>query len=210
MTAPLDATPAGQASTRITPLQSTTPQLTTPQSTTPQVTTPQVTTPRFTTMPSPVGDLLLLADDAGLTHVLMLPWDSAPDTSAMTRDDDGPVLGAARAQLQAYFAGELTEFDVPLSLHGTPFRRRVWEALCEIPYGETWSYGKLAAHLGDPKLTRAVGTANGQNPVSIIVPCHRVIGANGSLVGYAGGLDRKRTLLALEARVTTERNFGDA
>jgi methylated-DNA-[protein]-cysteine S-methyltransferase len=184
----------------------------TPDTSTSDTSTPDTPAPagarRYTRLDSPVGELLLVADDAGLCSVSMLPWSDAPDTADMTRDDDGPVLGEARRQLADYFAGTRTTFDLPLSLHGSAFQRRVWEALTEIPYGETWSYGQLAERLGDPRLTRAVGSANGRNPVAVVVPCHRVIGANGSLVGYAGGLDRKKTLLALEARVSVEQNFG--
>ena len=113
------------------------------------------------------------------------------------RDDDG--LPAAREQLAAYFAGELTVFDLPLDLRGTDFQRRVWAALREIPYGRTRTYGELATALGAPSASRAVGLANGRNPISIVVPCHRVVGASGSLTGYAGGVDRKRALLDLEA-----------
>lgn len=162
---------------------------------------------RYDVMPSPVGDLMLVADVTGLSNVVMLPWEDGPDPVTMRRDDT-EVLAAAREQLDAYFAGTLTEFDLPLSMHGSPFQLRVWEALREIPFGQTWSYGQLAGAVGDVKAARAVGAANGQNPVPIIVPCHRVIGANGKLVGYGGGLDRKQTLLAHEARVGVERDFG--
>ena len=110
-----------------------------------------------------------------------------------------------REQLDAYFAGELSEFDLPLAPHGTPFQRRVWDELSRIPFGETTSYSELARRLGDPKLVRAVGLANGRNPLAIVIPCHRVIGAGGSLTGYGGGLDRKRWLLDLEARVLSAR-----
>ena len=146
----------------------------------------------YTTLhPSPVGEILLRADDEGRLTELYLRHDGA-------RDTDGP-FDAVRGQLDAYFAGERETFDVPLALHGTPFQRRVWEQLTRIPFGETISYSELARRLGDPKLVRAVGLANGRNPVSIIVPCHRVIGADGSLVGYGGGLERKQWLLEHEA-----------
>jgi methylated-DNA-[protein]-cysteine S-methyltransferase len=146
----------------------------------------------YTTLhPSPVGDILLRADDEGRLTELYLRHDGA-------RDTDGP-FGAVREQLDAYFAGELETFDVPLALHGTAFQQSVWEQLTRIPFGETISYSELARRLGDPKLVRAVGLANGRNPVSIIVPCHRVIGADGSLVGYGGGLERKQWLLEHEA-----------
>ena len=113
------------------------------------------------------------------------------------RDD---AFADVRSQLVEYFDGRRSEFDVPLGLEGNPFELRVWQALCEIPYGETESYGELAARIGHPGSARAVGAANGRNPISIVVPCHRVIGASGSLTGYAGGLDAKRRLLELEAR----------
>jgi methylated-DNA-[protein]-cysteine S-methyltransferase len=189
-----------------------TPDTSSPDTSSPGPHTPEASGPpgarRYTCLDSPVGELLLVADDTGLCSVSMLPWDEAPDTAGMSRDDDGPVLAEARRQLTEYFTGTRTDFDLPLSMHGSEFQRRVWRALTEIPYGETWSYGQLAEHLGDPKLTRAVGAANGRNPVAVVVPCHRVIGADGKLVGYAGGLDRKKTLLAHEARVAVEQNFG--
>jgi methylated-DNA-[protein]-cysteine S-methyltransferase len=146
----------------------------------------------YTTLhPSPVGDILLRADDEGSLTELYLRHDGAPDT--------GGPFDAVREQLDAYFAGELERFDVPMALHGTPFQMRVWEQLTQIPFGETISYSELARRLDDPKLVRAVGLANGRNPISIIVPCHRVIGADGSLVGYGGGLERKQWLLEHEA-----------
>ena len=110
-----------------------------------------------------------------------------------------------REQLDAYFAGELETFDLDLDPHGTPFQQRVWDELTRIPYGETISYSELAHRLGDPKLVRAVGLANGRNPISIVIPCHRVIGADGSLVGYGGGLERKRWLLEHEAVAAGQR-----
>ena len=153
----------------------------------------------YTTLqPSPVGDILLRADDQGRLTDLHLRHNSA-------RATDGP-FDAVREQLDAYFAGELDAFDVPMALHGTEFQLRVWDQLTKIPFGETISYSELARRLGDPKLVRAVGTANGRNPISIIVPCHRVIGADGSLVGYGGGLERKQWLLEHEA-VTSGRRL---
>jgi methylated-DNA-[protein]-cysteine S-methyltransferase len=140
--------------------------------------------------PSPVGDIQLHADAEGRLTGLYLRHDGS--------GGDGP-FDAACEQLDAYFAGELQEFDLPLALDGTPFQLRVWEELARIPFAETISYKELALRLGDLKLVRAVGTANGRNPVSIVVPCHRVIGADGTLVGYGGGLDRKRWLLDHEA-----------
>jgi len=149
----------------------------------------------YTTLhPSPVGDILLRADADGRLTDLYLRHDEAAPAS------DAP-FEAVREQLDAYFAGKLETFDLVLDPHGTPFQRRVWEALLEIPFGETMSYSQLARRLGDPKLVRAVGLANGRNPISIVIPCHRVIGADGSLVGYGGGLERKRWLLEHEAVV---------
>jgi methylated-DNA-[protein]-cysteine S-methyltransferase len=114
--------------------------------------------------------------------------------------EEGGVHNTETArQLDAYFAGELKDFDVPLDVQGTDFQQLVWKQLTAIPYGETWSYGEMAAAIGKPSASRAVGHANGRNPVSIIVPCHRVIGSSGKLVGYGGGLDRKQALLALES-----------
>jgi methylated-DNA-[protein]-cysteine S-methyltransferase len=147
--------------------------------------------------PSPVGDILLKADDEGHLTGLWLRHD-------VTEAGDGP-FDQAREQLDAYFAGELEEFDLPMVLHGTPFQLRVWEELARIPFAETISYKELALRLGDLKLIRAVGTANGRNPISIVIPCHRVIGADGSLVGYGGGLDRKRWLLDHEAVASGQR-----
>jgi methylated-DNA-[protein]-cysteine S-methyltransferase len=150
----------------------------------------------FSLADSPIGTLLLLADAAGLRGLYMEPHALDP---AWRRDD--AALRDAREQLEAYFAGRLREFDLELAPVGTPFQLRVWAALREIPYGETTSYGALAARLGKPGAARAVGLANGRNPISVIVPCHRVIGADGTLTGFGGGLDRKRTLLAHEAEV---------
>jgi methylated-DNA-[protein]-cysteine S-methyltransferase len=147
----------------------------------------------FSTLhPSPLGDILLRADDRGRLTALYLLHDEHP------RAGDGP-FDAAREQLDAYFAGELEAFDLELAPHGTPFQLRVWDELRRIPFGETISYSQLARRLGDPKLVRAVGLANGRNPLSIVIPCHRVIGADGSLVGYGGGLERKSWLLEHEA-----------
>ncbi|MGH3385667.1 MAG: methylated-DNA--[protein]-cysteine S-methyltransferase [Nocardioidaceae bacterium] len=149
----------------------------------------------WTTMTSPLGALLLESDGDHLTSVLFEPWEPASGE----RDDAHPVLGEARAQLTAYFAGERRDFDLPLRAEGTEFQRRVWAQLRQIPYGSTMSYGEVAGELGlVPGASRAVGLANGRNPISIIVPCHRVIGADGSLTGYGGGIDRKRALLSLE------------
>ena len=144
---------------------------------------------------SPIGDMLLTGDGAALTGVDFLDKVADP----VGQRDDG-AFGEATAQLRAYFAGELTEFSLDLATGGTPFQQRVWSALRAIPYGTTTTYGKLATGLGDSRATRAVGSANGRNPISIIIPCHRVIGADGSLTGYGGGMVRKQWLLALEGR----------
>jgi O-6-methylguanine DNA methyltransferase len=148
---------------------------------------------------SPCGPLTLVARDKALTGLYMAGQRHrpAPETFG-PRDDSLPVFAAAAAQLAAYFAGELTRFELGLAAVGTPFQERVWAALREIPYGETVSYGELAGAIGRPGASRAVGLANGRNPIGIIVPCHRVIGANGSMTGYGGGLERKRWLLAFE------------
>jgi methylated-DNA-[protein]-cysteine S-methyltransferase len=145
---------------------------------------------------SPVGPLTLIGDDRALTGLHFEGWAHGLDASR--RDPEAPPLAAAAAQLDEYFAGERREFDLALDLDGTEFQRAVWDELRRIPYGETISYGEQARRLGRIERVRAVGAANGRNPISIIVPCHRVIGANGSLTGYGGGLDRKRALLALE------------
>ena len=157
-----------------------------------------------TTMTSPVGTLTLLASDAGLRAVL---WDGeepggrVPWPDDVGEDASRPVLVATRVQLTEYFAGERQTFDLPLDLHGSPFQVKAWRSLATIPFGETTTYGAQARALGDVRKARAVGAANGRNPVSIILPCHRVIGADGSLTGFAGGLDAKRRLLAYEATV---------
>jgi methylated-DNA-[protein]-cysteine S-methyltransferase len=140
---------------------------------------------------TPIGTLWLEADEAGLSAV-------AFDGPAGARSGDA-LLRAAESQLRAYFAGRRTRFDLPLAPHGTDFQRRVWEAVAEVPYGSTTSYAAVAATLGRPSACRAVGAANGRNPLPIVVPCHRVVGASGALTGYGGGLDRKRALLDLEA-----------
>lgn len=149
---------------------------------------------------SPVGALLLTSDGSGLTGLYPHTHRSPPIMSAMWRRNDAFFTGV-RDQLEAYFDGRLTRFEVSLAPEGTPFQRRVWEALVEIPYGTTVTYGELAARLGKPSGSRAVGLANGKNPISLIVPCHRVVGANGKLTGYAGGLEMKRWLLDHEAGI---------
>jgi methylated-DNA-[protein]-cysteine S-methyltransferase len=159
------------------------------------MTDPGGTVRATTTLDSPVGLLTLTADDGLLSGLYMSDHAHAPDIDG---EPDPEPFREVVAQLEAYFRGDLTTFDVPLATSGTPFQQRVWAALCVIPYGETTSYGELAARIGQPTASRAVGLANGRNPVSIIVPCHRVVGANGKLVGYGGGLPRKQALLALE------------
>ncbi len=149
---------------------------------------------------SPIGSLTVVAADGAITHVLMDDAAHRPPAEAFGEAGnpaEEPFASAA-AQLAAYFAGDLTGFDLPLAPRGESFHQQVWSLLREIPYGETRSYGELAAALGDRNLAQAVGTVNGRNPIALVIPCHRVIGADGSLVGYAGGLARKRFLLALE------------
>jgi methylated-DNA-[protein]-cysteine S-methyltransferase len=153
---------------------------------------------------SPIGPLTLVAADGKLTGLYLdSPRSGGRDeSSAQTLGPPGDLanepFAAAADQLAAYFAGLLTEFTLPLAPAGTAFQRRVWAALQTIPYGETWSYGQLAATIGNPAAVRAVGLANARNPIAIAIPCHRVIGSDGSLTGYGGGLDRKRYLLDLE------------
>lgn len=155
-------------------------------------------------MPSPVGELLLVASDAGLLAVRFERnrHESAVSTSSVPLADassaEARILADARGQLDDWFRGVRTSFDLPLDLRGTPFQQRVWAELRAIPFGQTISYVELARRVGDAKAVRAVGAANGRNPIPLVVPCHRVIGANGSLVGFGGGLDRKRWLLRHE------------
>jgi methylated-DNA-[protein]-cysteine S-methyltransferase len=158
-----------------------------------------VTTMDYTEIESPVGPLLLAANGGGLCLLGFLAGRRAVSPRPEWRRKKAPFTETIR-QLRGYFRGELTEFDLPLAPDGTPFQLRVWHALRAIPYGQTISYGQLARRIGQPTAVRAVGLANGANPISIIVPCHRVIGANGSLTGYGGGLAIKRKLLALESR----------
>ncbi|WP_344398133.1 methylated-DNA--[protein]-cysteine S-methyltransferase [Streptomyces longisporus] len=151
-----------------------------------------------TVIDSPYGPLTLVADDGILCGLYMTEQrHRPPEESFGTRNET--LFAEAEEQLEAYFSGDLKEFTLELHLHGTPFQRTVWGRLREIPYGETRSYGELATALGNPSASRAVGLANGRNPIGIIVPCHRVVGANGSLTGYGGGLDRKQRLLDFES-----------
>jgi methylated-DNA-[protein]-cysteine S-methyltransferase len=159
----------------------------------------------FCCCPSPLGKLILTASDAALTGVYFPTRRHGSILKARPewREDDGrapasAILGDTRTQLREYFARPRTAFDLPLDPSGTAFQRRVWDALRTIPYGATTSYSELAGRLGDPRATRAVGAANGKNPIPIIIPCHRVVGARGDLTGFGGGLDRKRWLLEHE------------
>lgn len=166
----------------------------------------------YTVFDSPIGPLTAVANDAGLAAVYMAEHLRRPGWETFGERvpaSDSPVLAAAVEQLGEYFAGVRTEFAVPLAPAGNPFQHRVWDALRRIPYGEVRTYGDVAAMLEDRSMAQAVGSANGRNPISIIVPCHRVVGADGSLVGYAGGLERKQFLLELEnpTRTHTEALF---
>ncbi len=152
----------------------------------------------FTRMPSPIGPLLLVGDGESLTGLHMVTSHDRVELSGALEDPQAAPLIAARLQLEEYFSGTRRIFDLPLRLEGTVFQQRVWRALVSIPFGETLSYRRLAERIGNPKAMRAVGLANGRNPIAVIVPCHRVIGADGSLVGFGGGLERKRWLLAHE------------
>ena len=149
---------------------------------------------------SPLGVLRLVADGDALAGVWFREQKNAPDLSSVARGADRGVLRDARLQLAEYFAGTRRAFDLPLAPRGTPFQQRVWSALREIPFGETWSYTELASRAGHPGSPRAAGAANGRNPLGVVVPCHRVIGASGALTCYAGGLPAKRWLLTHESR----------
>lgn len=156
-----------------------------------------------TTVDSPIGALLLLADAEGVLCGLFMQDGRRPRRLDSRWRTEPGAFTAVCTQLDEYFTGRRRSFDLPLALHGTPFQRAVWEQLREIPYGETRSYGELVRRLGQPNAARAVGLANGDNPVAVIVPCHRVIGADGSLTGFGGGIERKRILLDLEAAQQT-------
>ena len=170
----------------------------------------------FCYVDSPIGRLMLTSDGTALTGLYMNLYRNKPSKLPGLGDDwiqnatIDPLPAAAR-QLKEYFAGKRREFDLPLRMEGTEFQQRVWRELTKIPFGETRSYGQLAKRLNNPNGSRAVGLANGRNPIAIIVPCHRVIGADGSLTGFGGGLDRKEWLLTHEGQpVTRELAFGDA
>ena len=157
----------------------------------------------FVDFETPIGTLRIVGDAQGIDRI-ELPKSAAcePDPSwKPARSAPPPALGEARRQLTEYFDGARRDFDLPLAAGGTPFQRRVWDELRRIPYAETISYGELARRIGKPTASRAVGAANGRNPISIVVPCHRVIGADGTLTGFGGGLPVKRSLLALERQV---------
>lgn len=156
---------------------------------------------KFRTIDSPVGPLTLAGRNGRLSHLRMVDQTYEPSREGWEEDDT--AFEEAVAQLKAYFAGDLVDFDIDLDLVGTDFQRRVWAALLTIPYGETRTYGEIAHQVRSPGASRAVGLANGHNPVGIIVPCHRVIGANGSLTGYGGGIHRKKQLLEMEKSRTS-------
>lgn len=163
------------------------------------------TSTRFTRVSSPLGTLLLVGDDVQEEPVALrgIYFDGAPHSENAVpagAREDAAAFAHVVEQLDAYFSGERTSFDLPLAPQGTAFQREVWRALTAIPYGETTTYAAIANAIGKPRAVRAVGAANGRNPLSIVVPCHRVIGRDGALTGYAGGIANKRALLALEAK----------
>lgn len=162
-----------------------------------------MTTTYYTTMDSPLGPLLLTSNGQALTSLTMEQHKHGAAVQPDWLRDDAP-FAAVCEQLSAYFANELQCFDLPLQPSGTKFQQQVWQALLAIPFGQTQSYGELARSIGNPKASRAVGLANGRNPISIIIPCHRVIGANGSLTGYGGGIERKRWLLDHESGASAQ------
>ncbi|MFP4334294.1 MAG: methylated-DNA--[protein]-cysteine S-methyltransferase [Wenzhouxiangella sp.] len=159
--------------------------------------------------PSPLGPLLMAENPAGLAGVWFVDQRHFPGMAGHWTVRRTPLLAAAESQVLAYLAGERRAFELPLAPHGTPFQRAVWAALRTIPYGRSASYGDIARALGRPAAARAVGAAVGRNPLSMIIPCHRVVGSNGALTGYAGGLARKRWLLAMEAGDARKESFGD-
>lgn len=152
----------------------------------------------YTHMATPVGDLLISTDGQSIQHILFDDGAAAAKLQQYARQGAQPVLQLAETQLAEYFYGARQAFDLPLNAMGTAFQQRVWNALNTIPFGQTWDYAQLAQAIGQPTAARAVGMANGRNPLSIVVPCHRVIGKNGTLTGYAGGLNRKAWLLEHE------------
>jgi methylated-DNA-[protein]-cysteine S-methyltransferase len=160
-----------------------------------------------TTHRTPVGDLTLIASDRGLRAIHWPDSSASTDSREAVSAADHPILRQTIVQLDEYFAGTRRDFDIPLDLVGTPFQLAAWHALADIPYGETTSYGRQAGALGMPNAARAVGSANRVNPVCIVLPCHRVVGANGSLTGFAGGLERKRWLLDHESALAAARTI---
>ncbi|MEK7832126.1 MAG: methylated-DNA--[protein]-cysteine S-methyltransferase [Acidobacteriota bacterium] len=155
----------------------------------------------YTQIESPIERILITSDGESLTGLHMVEhrhYEVLTDDWKL--DDAVKPFAETRKQMAAYFAGELTEFDLPLAMHGTEFQQQVWQELRSIPFGVTISYGQLAQRVGNPNSSRAVGAANGRNPISIIIPCHRVIGSNGKLTGYGGGMERKEWLLAHESK----------
>ena len=154
---------------------------------------------RFARYESPLGPMFATAEEDGITHIEFVGAKYAPDARAdWVEDPEAPDLAACGTQLAEYFAGKRTEFDLPLAPQGSEFQQRVWREIARVPYGVTISYAELANRAGAPGQARAAGAATGRNPVSLAIPCHRIVGSNGSLTGYAGGLERKRELLELE------------
>ena len=154
---------------------------------------------RFARYESPLGPMYATAEDDGITHIEFQGAKYAPaEQPDWIEDPKAPALAACGTQLAEYFAGTRTEFDLPLAPRGSTFQKRVWEEIARVPYGETISYAELARRAGAPGQARAAGAATGRNPVSLVIPCHRIVGSDGSLTGYAGGLERKRELLELE------------
>ena len=162
----------------------------------------------FSYAESPIGDLLVAKNgDGGAVAEIRFAHEGRPAAAPKSWIRNDRALSSVVAQLRAYFAGELRDFDLPLAVHGTAFQERVWGRLRAIPYGATTTYGAIARDIGHPDAVRAVGAANGANPIPIVVPCHRVIGSNGALTGFGGGIEAKRWLLAHEARVAGQRLF---
>ena len=157
---------------------------------------------KYHVMPSPIGDLLLVGDEDALHGVYFQDGRRGPTRPKPEWEPDAKPFREAMRQLNAYFAGKLKAFDLPLAPQGTEFQLKVWKTLLTIPYGETWSYGDIARRIRRPAAFRAVGAANGQNPIPVIIPCHRVVGSDGSLTGFGGGLPIKQRLLALEGALS--------
>ncbi|MFT5484306.1 MAG: methylated-DNA-[protein]-cysteine S-methyltransferase [Halieaceae bacterium] len=158
---------------------------------------------RYQITPSPFGEILIAASDAGICRLDFIDQRQDLNVGQTWIEGVHPDIRECSEQLTAYFSGDLTAFKLPLAATGTDFQKIVWAALCDIPYGTTCSYAELASSIDRPTASRAVGAANGKNPIAIVVPCHRVIGANGTLTGYAGGIARKQKLLELESRQLT-------